>query len=457
MPNQLKIDTSVVAGARKVFAAGFICWCAVASIFYSCSEAGMSGIAGKGDTSDKEEGPASSTSTATETGSDEAVWINGSYLTCSWLEISEANDVTAACRMLSSSGTRRPDGLDMACSTQDAETGVAVGQTILKTGLAFHVKLRAQQIAKARLDCQVSGQDAASSKIETLVSVLAGAASAELLACLNNDAAGSARACVAKAGISIGTEPADDDGAGTDSGIEQDDTPAAVPKSVATASSTASSTAEATDAGSSADCQPREQVFMTPGEHEIKLDNPGCLLTVHLWGAGGGGSGGSEEGGTAGGTGGSTMFGSEIVAGGTGGSSTTGGMGGAGTVSPSTRIVVGRNGTNAPAIIIGGNGGSAPDATSGSLPAAGSAGGKGGSGATLESGCAPGESGGGGGGGGLGGGGGGSGGYASMEYPPGTLSVPKMTLTIGAGGTSGCPAGAKGGDGKALLIWEVYD
>jgi hypothetical protein len=37
------------------------------------------------------------------------------------------------------------------------------------------------------------------------------------------------------------------------------------------------------------------------------------------------------------------------------------------------------------------------------------------------------------------------------------LSVPKVTLTIGAGGTSGCPAGGKGGDGKALLIWEVYD
>lgn len=451
MPKELKINSSAVAGGRKALTASFIVCSAAASLFYGCSEAGMSGIAGRGDTDDKEELPSSSTSTATETGTDEAVWINGSYLTCTWSEISEANDVTTACRMRSSSGIKRPPGLDLACTTQDVETGAAVGQTTLKTGLAFLVKLRAQEIARARLDCKVSGQDASASKIETLVSVLAGAASAELLACLKSDAAGSARACVTKAGITVGTEPADDDGVGaTEPGIEQEDT-SSTSTSAATSGDTDSSVAGATDASASPACQPRQQLVTEPGEHEITLDNPGCLLTVHLWGAGGGGSGGAEEGGTAGGAGGSTMFGSERADGGSGGSAAAGGMGGAALVSASAKSVVGRNGENSPNILIGGKGGSAPDANTDIL------GGKGGNGAVVESTCTPGESGGGGGGGGLAGGGGGSGGYVSIEYPPGTLSVPKVTLTIGAGGTSGCPAGAKGGDGKALLIWQVYD
>lgn len=258
MPIELKVSRSAAAAARNAVMGRVGLCCIAASLFFDCSEAGVMGVAGKLDAGDGKKGAESSTSTDTETGSDEAVWINGSYLTCSWLEVSDANDVTAACRMLSSSGAARPPGLDFACSAQDAATGAALGQTILKPDLAFHVKLHAQQIGSARLACQVSGHDAVTSKTETLVSVLAGANSAELLACLTNDAVGSARDCVAKAGIPLGTEPADDGAGNTGSGIEEGDTPTSKSTSVATANGTddESSPAAAPDAGSSAGSGP---------------------------------------------------------------------------------------------------------------------------------------------------------------------------------------------------------
>lgn len=225
MSNKLEITASLAAAARKAFTSSVILCCAAASLSLGCHDAGLSSIAGKSNSPDKQESTESSSTTATDTdaSADTPIWVNGSFLTCSWLEISDANDVTTSCRMVSSSGVAEPAGLELACSAQDAETGEVVGQTIPTTGLAFHVSLRAQQIARTRVTCQVSGHGTVTSKAQTLASALAGGDSAELLRCLEGDAAGSARACVVEAGISIGIEPAADDEGGAGPQIEQNE------------------------------------------------------------------------------------------------------------------------------------------------------------------------------------------------------------------------------------------